>query len=122
MQMKHIVSDTVKAATGFWPQLLPALGISVLAGGRHGACPACGGKDRFRFDNQDGRGTWLCNQCGAGDGLNLVEKALSISAKEAAMKVAGMLGTLPESAPVMHDEPQTKAARRQTPPHGRRHL
>jgi len=109
MQMKHIVSDTVKAATGFWPQLLPALGISVLAGGRHGACPACGGKDRFRFDNQDGRGTWLCNQCGAGDGLNLVEKALSISAKEAAMKVAGMLGTLPESAPVMHDEAADKS-------------
>ncbi|MGC0938785.1 primase-helicase zinc-binding domain-containing protein [Pantoea agglomerans] len=107
--MKHIVSDTVKAATGFWPQLLPALGISVLAGGRHGACPACGGKDRFRFDNQDGRGTWLCNQCGAGDGLNLVEKALSISAKEAAMKVAGMLGTLPESAPVMHDEAADKS-------------
>ncbi len=119
--MKHIVSDTVKAATGFWPQLLPALGISVLDGGRHGACPACGGKDRFRFDNQDGRGTWLCNQCGAGDGLNLVEKALSLSAKEAAMKVAGMLGTLPESAPVMHDEAADKnraqadaAARAQT--------
>jgi putative DNA primase/helicase len=109
MQMKHIVSDTVKAATGFWPQLLPALGISVLDGGRHGACPACGGKDRFRFDNQDGRGTWLCNQCGAGDGLNLVEKALSISAKEAAMKVAGMLSTLPESAPVMHDEAADKS-------------
>ncbi|MEN4570855.1 primase-helicase zinc-binding domain-containing protein [Pantoea agglomerans] len=107
--MKHIVSDTVKAATGFWPQLLPALGISVLDGGRHGACPACGGKDRFRFDNQDGRGTWLCNQCGAGDGLNLVEKALSISAKEAAMKVAGMLSTLPESAPVMHDEAADKS-------------
>ncbi|MDR6297515.1 phage/plasmid primase-like uncharacterized protein [Pantoea dispersa] len=109
MHMKHIVSDTVKAATGFWPQLLPALGISVHAGGRHGACPACGGKDRFRFDNQDGRGTWLCNQCGAGDGLNLVEKALSLSAKEAAMKVAGMLGSLPESASVMHDEAADKS-------------
>jgi len=93
--MKHIVSDTVKAATGFWPQLLPALGISVHAGGRHGACPACGGKDRFRFDNQDGRGTWHCNQCGAGDGLNLVEKALDVSAKEAAIKIADMLGALP---------------------------
>lgn len=31
--MKHIVSATVKAATGLWPQLLPALGISVHAGG-----------------------------------------------------------------------------------------
>jgi len=93
--MKHIVSDTVKAAAGFWPQLLPALGISIHASGRHGACPVCGGKDRFRFDNQDGRGTWHCNQCGAGDGLNLVEKALDVSAKEAALKIADMLGALP---------------------------
>ncbi|MCX8693479.1 hypothetical protein J3U07_03385, partial [Gilliamella sp. B2881] len=22
----------------------------------------CGGKDRFRFDNQNGRGTYICNQ------------------------------------------------------------
>lgn len=100
--MKHIVSDTVKAAAGFWPQLLPALGISIHASGKHGACPVCGGKDRFRFDNQDGRGTWHCNQCGAGDGLNLVEKALDVSAKDAAIKIADMLGALPpvSKAPV----------------------
>ncbi|MEN4705933.1 primase-like DNA-binding domain-containing protein [Pantoea agglomerans] len=93
--MKYIVSDTVKAAAGFWPQLLPALGISIHASGRHGACPVCGGKDRFRFDNKDGRGTWHCNQCGAGDGLNLVEKTLDVSTKEAAIKIADMLGALP---------------------------
>ena len=102
--MKHIVSDTVKAATGLWPQLLPALGISINIGGRHGACPVCGGKDRFRFDNQGGRGTWLCNQCGAGDGLNLVEKTLDVSAKEAAVRVAGLLGTPPSSAPAVTDD------------------
>lgn len=99
--MKHIVSDTVKAAAGFWPQLLPALGISIHASGRHSACPVCGGKDRFRFDNQDGRGTWHCNQCGAGDGLNLVEKALDVSAKEAALRIADMLGALPPASKVV---------------------
>jgi hypothetical protein len=36
---------------------------------RHQACPVCGGSDRFRFDDKEGRGTWFCNQCGAGDGL-----------------------------------------------------
>lgn len=108
--MKHIVSDTVKAATGRWPQLLPALGISIPAGGRHGACPVCGGKDRFRFDNQGGRGTWLCNQCGAGDGLNLVEKALAVSAREAAAKVAEVAGILPEPAPAaVQDTAEDKA-------------
>jgi putative DNA primase/helicase len=100
--MKHIVSDTVKAAAGYWPQLLPALGINIHASGRHGACPVGGGKDRFRFDNQDGRGTWHCNQCGAGDGLNLVEKVLDVSTKEAAIRIADMLGVMPtvSKAPV----------------------
>lgn len=25
---------------------------------KHGPCPVCGGKDRFRFDDKNGRGTW----------------------------------------------------------------
>ena len=108
--MNQIVSETVKAATGLWSQLLPALGISINACGRHGACPVCGGKDRFRFDNQDGRGTWLCNQCGAGDGLNLVEKALAVNTKEAAVRVAGMLGMLPQATPAGPGKPEDKAS------------
>jgi putative DNA primase/helicase len=93
--MKHIVTDTVCAAAGHWPQLLLALGISINAAGQHSPCPVCGGKDRFRFDNQAGRGTWVCNQCGAGDGLALVEKALDVNTKEAACRVADLIGTLP---------------------------
>lgn len=98
-----IVQNTVSAATGRWPQLLPALGITVSPSGHHSACPVCGGKDRFRFDNQAGRGTWICNHCGAGDGLNLVAKTLDITTKEAAVKVAEILG---EAQPleVHHDE------------------
>jgi len=89
------VSHTARVAVGQWPTLLPALGITVCLNGQHTACPVCGGKDRFRFDNQAGRGTWLCNQCGAGDGLALVEKALSLSTKEAAAQVAALLGDNP---------------------------
>ncbi|MDM4912857.1 primase-helicase zinc-binding domain-containing protein [Escherichia coli] len=40
---------------------------------RHAPCPACGGKDRFRFDD-NGRGSFICNQCGAGDGLDLIKR------------------------------------------------
>ena len=112
--MKQIVSDTVKNAAGQWSQLLPALGIDITTGGHHGPCPACGGKDRFRFDDRDGRGTWLCNQCGAGDGLNLVEKVLEVGAKEAALKVAAMLGTLPASGlPVKAQKSAEEKARAQ---------
>lgn len=41
------------------------------AKGRQGPCPICGGKDRFRFDDKEQRGTWFCNNCGAGDGYSL---------------------------------------------------
>ncbi|EOI7871042.1 primase-helicase zinc-binding domain-containing protein, partial [Yersinia enterocolitica] len=110
------VSKTSRAATGQWPVLLPALGIHITAGGRAQPCPMCGGKDRFRFDNLQGRGTWFCNQCGSGDGLNLVEKALAVTTKEAACKVAEVLGE-PSNPPLpAHNagqEAQEKAQARQ---------
>ncbi|MCC3717067.1 toprim domain-containing protein [Rouxiella badensis] len=108
------VSHTARVAVGQWATLLPALGITVGLNGQHTACPVCGGKDRFRFDNQAGRGTWLCNQCGAGDGLALVEKALSLSTKEAAAQVAALLGDSPPpviTAATMQIEQDKVAAR-----------
>uniref|UniRef100_UPI0027D1F69E primase-helicase zinc-binding domain-containing protein n=2 Tax=Enterobacterales TaxID=91347 RepID=UPI0027D1F69E len=102
------VSHTSRAATGHWPVLLTALGIHITAGGRAQPCPVCGGKDRFRFDNLQGRGTWFCNQCGGGDGLNLVEKALAVTTKEAAAKVAGILGEPSCSAMPEHNPQQVQ--------------
>ena len=96
--MKMNVTDTVKQACGHWPRILPALGMNVIKN-RHQACPVCGGADRFRFDDKEGRGTWFCNQCGAGDGLKLVEKVFGISASEAAGKVNAVTGHLPPVAP-----------------------
>ncbi|HIE9612400.1 TPA: primase-helicase zinc-binding domain-containing protein [Klebsiella variicola subsp. variicola] len=96
--MKMNVTDTVKQACGHWPRILPALGMKVIKN-RHQACPVCGGADRFRFDDKEGRGTWFCNQCGAGDGLKLVEKVFGISASEAAGKVNAVTDHLPPVAP-----------------------
>ncbi|HBM2462783.1 TPA: toprim domain-containing protein, partial [Enterobacter hormaechei subsp. xiangfangensis] len=95
--MKMNVTDTVKQACGHWPRILPALGVKVMKN-RHQACPVCGGSDRFRFDDKEGRGTWYCNQCGAGDGLKLVEKVFGVSASEAAGKVNALTGSLPPVA------------------------
>ncbi|WP_025119867.1 MULTISPECIES: primase-helicase zinc-binding domain-containing protein [unclassified Serratia (in: enterobacteria)] len=107
------VSHTSRAATGQWPVLLPALGIHITAGSREQPCPVCGGKDRFRFDNQQGRGTWFCNQCGGGDGLSLVEKALAVTTKEAANKVAGVLGNTSHAPLPVQDSQQDKTQARQ---------
>ena len=62
-------------ALGRWRGILPALGVPAKAlSNRHGPCPMCGGKDRFRFDDKGGRGTWICSKCGAGDGIELVKR------------------------------------------------
>ncbi|ELJ5026386.1 toprim domain-containing protein, partial [Salmonella enterica] len=96
--MKMNVTETVKQACGHWPRILPALGVKVIKN-RHQACPVCGGSDRFRFDDKEGRGTWFCNQCGAGDGLKLVEKVFGVTSSEAAGKVNAVTGSLSPVAP-----------------------
>ncbi|EIJ7376587.1 primase-helicase zinc-binding domain-containing protein [Citrobacter freundii] len=96
--MNMNVTETVKQACGHWPRILPALGVKVIKN-RHQACPVCGGSDRFRFDDKEGRGTWFCNQCGAGDGLKLIEKVFGVSASEAAGKVNTVTGNLSPVAP-----------------------
>lgn len=89
IDMIRQVSD---AAAGRWPDVLSLMGIDVPASPRaQVACPACGGKDRFRFDD-DGRGAHFCNACGAGDGLELVKKVNSCDATRAAQLVADVLG------------------------------
>ena len=98
--MKMNVTATVSHALGHWPRILTALGIQVLKN-RHQPCPVCGGSDRFRFDDREGRGTWYCNQCGAGDGLKLVEKVFGVSPSDAAAKVAAVTGSLPPADPAV---------------------
>jgi len=83
---------------GRWPGILTALGVSSKAlRNKHGPCPMCGGKDRFRFDNKGGRGTWICSQCGAGDGVDLVKRLLNADFKEAARAIEQHLGSAPVS-------------------------
>ncbi|ENT5063414.1 primase-helicase zinc-binding domain-containing protein, partial [Salmonella enterica subsp. enterica] len=111
--MKMNVTETVKQACGHWPNILPALGVKVIKN-RHQSCPVCGGSDRFRFDDKEGRGTWFCNQCGAGDGLKLVEKVFGVTASEAAQKVNAVTGNLPPVAPevIVVAEAETVADRK----------
>lgn len=88
----RFVSDVVAAACGHWPELLAAVGIDTPSRGKHGPCPVCGGSDRFRLDDKGGRGTWICNQCGAGDGLDLVSKVTGKPPKEVAELLAPLVG------------------------------
>jgi len=81
-------------ATGKWGDLLPHFGVdSKFLRNKHGPCPVCSGVDRFRFDDKKGRGTWICNQCGSGDGYSLIQKVSGLRFKEALVKVNEIAGS-----------------------------
>lgn len=70
--------DVLDAARGRWESVLSGFGVNTaLLTGRHGPCPGCGGRDRFRFDDKEGEGTFICSQGGggnlSGNGLTLLQ-------------------------------------------------
>ncbi|PHM64670.1 DNA primase [Xenorhabdus sp. KJ12.1] len=99
----EFIQTVKKSAMHHWENLLSACGIDIPAKGKHGACPICGGTDRFHFIDDHHHGNWHCRQCDApnyGDGLDLVAKTNRISIFEAAKVVADALALpLPEPKP-----------------------
>jgi putative DNA primase/helicase len=92
--------NTLEAARGKWRGVLTALGVEgKFLTGKHGPCPLCGGTDRFRWDNKDGRGSYLCSQCGAGTGMQLLQRVKGWDFATAAGEVDKVLGN------VSHDPP-----------------
>jgi len=85
--------STVERARGRWREILPQLGIDTrFLTNRHGPCPLCGGRDRYRFDDREGTGSYFCNQCGAGSGLILVKKKNGWDHKQACDEVDKIIG------------------------------
>ena len=93
------------AARGRWPDLLQQLGglaPSQLTD-KHQPCPLCGGRDRYRFDDQDGTGSWFCNQCGGkdhtgggGTGMDLLMRCTGWEFAEAAKHIEQHLAVIPD--------------------------
>lgn len=107
--------DVREVATGRWPGILVALGVDAAhLTGKHTACPVCGGKDRFRFDDKAGRGTFYCSHCGAGDGFTLLSNLKGWDFKTAAREVEQVAGIAAavSSAPTFSDEDKLKALTR----------
>jgi putative DNA primase/helicase len=78
-----------------WPSILMQLGLPEKAlSGRNGPCPMCQGRDRFRFTNMDGDGSWFCNKCGHGaGGMSLVMQAKGVSWGAARDLIERVIGT-----------------------------
>src|SRR6218665_2983428 len=96
-----------------WQNVLAHLGVEarlIENPKRRGPCPIQQtGSPRFRFDNKDGRGTWVCN-CGAGDGVRLVALVNGIDDAEAARRIRQ----------VIHGYPAYRQAPRQFVPAGKK--
>ena len=86
------IQDIAIITNGRWESILNSLGVKVPENKKHCGCPICGGKDRFRFDDKEGRGTFYCNQCGAGDGFTLASKALNLSIKDTVKVINSVVG------------------------------
>ena len=91
--MTHPV-DIHAFAVGRWKAILLSVGIPPRAlTGTHTACPACGGKDRFRFDDKGGSGSFYCNGCGPGNGIELIKRVLRLAYPEALALAKTQAGT-----------------------------
>ncbi|GAB3389179.1 DUF7146 domain-containing protein [Massilia agri] len=93
--MQGVKTRTADEAVGRWPGILQQLGVDpAFLGKKHGPCPICAGKDRYRFDDKAGRGTWICSHCGSGDGFQLLQKVMGWSFSEAAKQVDQIVETV----------------------------
>ena len=91
---------TKDAARGQWRGILITFGLpEACLHNKHGPCPLCGGKDRFRWDNNEARGTYICNSCGAGDGMTLAMKFTGKPFAEIAAEIDSILGNIKVDVP-----------------------
>lgn len=96
-----MTSHSLTEADGQWPRLLIELaGLKPeQLQNRHQPCPACGGTDRYRWDQDAGAGGWFCNQCGGkdhrgggGNGMDLLLRLTGWDFATAARRVEAHLG------------------------------
>lgn len=108
-------SDIQERTVGRWYGILSSLGVDTkFLRNKHGPCPACGGRDRYRWDNKEGKGTFYCSQCGSGDGFELLKRVRGWDFKQAAQEVEAIVGSVKQEAArkIASPEEQREAMRK----------
>ncbi|MFG6089008.1 toprim domain-containing protein [Enterobacter soli] len=84
---------TVEAAKGQWAMIFEHYGLPPITGKHHfrGKCPLCDSVGKFRIDDRDGGGTWICT-CGSGDGLKLVTETQGKPFNEVCREIDALIG------------------------------
>ncbi|WP_321794620.1 primase-helicase zinc-binding domain-containing protein [Caballeronia sp. J97] len=91
----------IKLSPEQWVALLQKYGVPASSlTGKGAPCPICGGNDRFTYDNNRGRGDWVCRKCNdgdrkAGDGFELICKSAGVTFRELMVELEG--GTLADA-------------------------
>jgi putative DNA primase/helicase len=112
MTIDYRPDTTMTRACGRWREILPRFGIAPrFLQKAKGPCPLCGGKDRFRFDDRDGSGSYYCNQCGPGLGLTLVRKLKGWDCATACREVDALIGADSNPAVIPHGRDNARSRR-----------
>ena len=91
---------TIEASVGKWFGILTHFGVDqCFLKNKHGPCPMCGGTDRFRWDNKDGSGSYICSYCRSGDGMKLLMEVTGMDFKTAAKSVDSVIGNITAEKP-----------------------
>ncbi len=119
MTHNHDLTDIRAAAHGNWKNIHAALGIPahLLDTHKHQPCPACGGKDRFRYTDFQGNGGFICNQCTpqGGSGFDLLMLVFGLDFGESVKEVARLLGMTNDHAAATTHTPRITPAATPTP-------
>src|SRR5215469_8023000 len=107
-----MTANTIERARHRWREILPLLGIDTrFLHNKHGPCPICGGKDRYRFDDRDGTGSYYCGQCGPGYGIILIRKLHKWDHATACREVDKIIGA-GKAAPLTNHAQKGNAAKK----------
>ncbi|PWF49754.1 DNA primase [[Kluyvera] intestini] len=84
---------TAEAAKGRWSEIFEYYGLPPVTGKNHfkGECPVCGARGKYRVDDRDGSGSWIC-VCGSGDGMSLLVKTQGKSFSAISTEVDQIIG------------------------------
>jgi len=99
-------NDVMDLARNRWAEILAAIGgVSISYLDNKGKpCPLCKeGRDRFRFDDLEGNGTWYCSKCGgknrtggAGNGIDMLMRHMGWGYAEACKHIQQYLAVIPD--------------------------